>query len=93
MTLSLNAHLLFIGVAPSFLAINSPELTIIYAIYKHSTFGVIVKLLDREIISNSKEPSKKSLAWILHEGGIYKNKMAISLISGHGYVNFHLNYV
>ncbi len=33
------------------------------------------------------------LAWILHEGGIYKNKMAISLISGHGYVNFHLNYV
>ncbi|MCC8407209.1 MAG: hypothetical protein LN560_06500 [Rickettsia endosymbiont of Sceptobius lativentris] len=35
----------------------------------------------------------KTLTWILHEGGIYKNKMAISLISGHGYVNFHLNYV
>jgi len=35
----------------------------------------------------------QDLAWILHEGGIYKNKMAISLISGHGYVNFHLNYV
>ncbi|MCC8406724.1 MAG: hypothetical protein LN560_03810 [Rickettsia endosymbiont of Sceptobius lativentris] len=47
----------------------------------------------QEGISKIPNSGHKLLAWILHEGGIYKNKMAISLISGHGYVNFHLNYV
>ncbi|MCC8406855.1 MAG: hypothetical protein LN560_04530 [Rickettsia endosymbiont of Sceptobius lativentris] len=60
--------------------------------------NIIKKLYEHTYACTSRNSidltlSENPLAWILHEGGIYKNKMAISLISGHGYVNFHLNYV
>ncbi|MCC8406165.1 MAG: hypothetical protein LN560_00755 [Rickettsia endosymbiont of Sceptobius lativentris] len=73
--------------------VRTEKLTIFQNVVANMTTKIesstTINARDKDVMQNS----IKGIAWILHEGGIYKNKMAISLISGHGYVNFHLNYV